>query len=103
MESHILPGHPRSILNRNLVAKIVVDLLEIHDSRVVVILSREQCTRELGGMRICERAKMKMLMGGPGEQPVVLVLTGFAGPIAQSKYRGRQCRPFCYLPRPAGK
>ena len=75
----VMPWHPTDFQYRDLVRHIIIDLLEIHDSTykasawanvilksngpktltIVVILSREQDSREIRRMTVCHRTGWK--------------------------------------------
>ena len=53
-ETHVMPRHPRGLQNRNRIADVVSNVLEIEDTSIVVVLPREEGKREIRGMDICQ-------------------------------------------------
>ena len=58
--TYIVPRHPRAILNRQSIADIVVNLFKVHDTCIVVILSREESLVKVRGVNIGERVRMRV-------------------------------------------
>jgi hypothetical protein len=52
---YVMPRHPRIFRHTQLVANEIINFLEVHNSRIIVILTWEEGTTELGGMYIRER------------------------------------------------
>lgn len=57
---HIVPRHTSTLQNGKLVASIIIYITKIHDTSVVVILSREECLGEVGGVDIGKRVVMRV-------------------------------------------
>ena len=47
-----MPGHSGCVQDRDGASNIVFDILEVHDTGIVVVLSREQRPLETGGVNI---------------------------------------------------
>lgn len=52
--SYVMPGHPSGLQDRNGIADVVADVLEIENARIIVILPGEECKREISGMDVRE-------------------------------------------------
>lgn len=52
---NVVPRHPSTVKHRKSVARVIGHVLEIHDPRVVVILTREYGAEKFGGMNVRER------------------------------------------------
>jgi hypothetical protein len=50
-----MPRHTGALQNRELVASVVIYIMEVHDTCVVVILAWEECLGEVGRVDISER------------------------------------------------
>lgn len=55
-----MPRHPRTIQSRQRIARIVINILEIHNSGIIVILARKECARELGGVDVGQHVVMRV-------------------------------------------
>ena len=55
-----MPRHASAVQNAQSVADEVVYVLEVHDPRVVVILTGEKCLREVRRVHIGERVRMRV-------------------------------------------
>ena len=53
--TYIVPRHPRCFNHTESVADVVLDVLEVHDTCVIVILAREQRALEVCRMHIGKR------------------------------------------------
>jgi len=49
-----MPGHSGCFQDRDSTANIILDILEVHYTSIIVILSREQCPLETSGMNVSE-------------------------------------------------
>ena len=58
MTAYIMPRHARLFKDRNLVACIVINTLEIRKACIIVVLARKECLVELCWMRIGKRTAM---------------------------------------------
>lgn len=56
MFPYIMPRHTGLFKGGNLVANIVVNMIEICEASIIVVLAREECLIELCWMRIGKRA-----------------------------------------------
>jgi hypothetical protein len=59
-EGYVMPRHTSTILNRQSIANIIVNVLEIHDTSVIVILTREQSLGKISWMDIRKRVSMRV-------------------------------------------
>ena len=55
MITYIMPGHPRTLSNRDSAAHVIVHVLEIRDACVVVVLAREQRLGEVSRVSVRQR------------------------------------------------
>lgn len=62
-----MPRHSRTLKARKSITGIVVNILEVHDPRIVVVLTREEGAGELGRMDVCKG----MSMGVPAAEAEV--------------------------------
>ena len=49
-----MPWHPCNVLNRQSIAYIVSNLLEVHYACIVVVLTWKQRLRKVSGVHVCE-------------------------------------------------
>lgn len=57
-KANIMPWHPRSFLDRQGVASIIRNILEVCNTGIVVILSREKCLRKVSRMYVSKGMRM---------------------------------------------
>jgi len=55
-----MPRHTGIILNRQIVANIIVNILEIHDTSVIEILTREQRLRKVSRVDVRKWVSMRI-------------------------------------------
>lgn len=60
LETHIVPWHPCGLDHTESVADIILDVLEVHDTRIVVILAREQRSLEIRGVHVRKRVRVSV-------------------------------------------
>ncbi len=58
--TYIVPRHPRGILNRKGIADIVVDLFKVHNTCIIVILSREEGLVKVRGVNISKGMRVRV-------------------------------------------
>ncbi len=75
MNAYVVPWHPRRLQDRNCIVHELVDLLEIEDTGIIVILSREQRAVPVRRMDIRKRVSV----GVPA--PVTEIETSNASPV----------------------
>ena len=50
--AHIMPGHPCTFEDRDDIICVLIDLLEVEETSVIIILSREKGPREISWVHI---------------------------------------------------
>ena len=55
-----MPWHPCGLDHTESVTDIILDVLEVHDTRIVVILAREQRPLEIRGVHVRKRMRVSV-------------------------------------------
>lgn len=55
-----MPRHTRTLEHRERIARIIINLLEIHNPSIIIILPREQRKVEIGWMNVSQRMVVRI-------------------------------------------